>query len=161
MTSDELIRRFELLPHPEGGFYRETYRAQDQFTTPQGERNCSTAIYFLLPAGAQSSLHRLKSDELWHFYLGDPLQIVEIHPDGRVLKTVLGRDIASGQNLQHIVPAGVWFGSFPLTEHGYSFVGCTVAPGFDFADFEMAVRGELLNEFPHAQECIERLTVKS
>lgn len=155
LTASDLIQKFNLKPLPqEGGFYAETYKCPIQV----GNRICSSAIYFLLNHNDNSNLHRLKSDEVWHFYLGNPLAIVEFHKDGSVRKTTLGRDILNGQAVQHTVPAGVWFGSHPLSDSGYSFVGCTVSPGFDFEDFEMAKREDLLLEYPHARKEIERLT---
>lgn len=164
VTANDLIKIYDLQPHPEGGFFRETYR--DDSVIPKqglpekfnGPRHFSTAIYFLLPAGAKSSLHRILSDEVWHFYLGDPLTVVEIDSTGKVIKTILGRDVLRGQKVQHVVMAGHWFGAYPNDGGTFSFVGCTVAPGFDFADFEMAKREDLLKVFPHAREVIERLT---
>lgn len=163
-TAQELIRVYGLERHPEGGYFRESYRAAGLATAAEppaclsGPRNFSTAIYFLLPAGAASRLHRIKSDELWHFYLGGPLVIAQLFPDGRTERAVLGRDLKAGQELQHMVPAGCWFGAYPADTADYSFVGCTVAPGFDFADFELGGRAALLERFPHAAELIERLT---
>jgi len=142
--------------HPEGGYFKETYRSKE--TIPGGDRNYSTGIYFLLPEGTFSKLHRIKSDEMWHFYLGDPLTIVQISPQGKVEEVLLGQDVLAGQRVQHVVPAGYWFGAFPNPGSLYSFVGCTVAPGFDFVDFEMGDRETLLKEYPNAKEIIERLT---
>ena len=153
-SAADLIALHGLRPHPEGGFYRETYRSGGR--TARGRRY-STAIYFLLPAGARSRLHRLKSDELWHFYLGGPLTVAQIHPGGRVERTVLGPDAAAGQTQQLVVPAGVWFGAYPEPGTSYSFVGCTVAPGFDFEDFEIADAAALLAEFPGAAALIKKL----
>ncbi|MBI4236802.1 MAG: cupin domain-containing protein [Deltaproteobacteria bacterium] len=163
-TAEALIQHFQLQPHPEGGFFRETFR--DGGTIPQaalpkrfsGDRSFSTAIYFLLPEGKRSQLHRITADELWHFYLGDPLVVVEIRPDGRTTETLLGHDVLAGQCVQHVVPAGHWFGAYPAPGSRFSFVGCTVAPGFDFADFEMGEREALLRQFPQARDVVERLT---
>jgi predicted cupin superfamily sugar epimerase len=148
-----LAKSLGLEPHPEGGFYKETYRSPETVQTDRGPRSASTAIYFLLPKGAKSRLHRIKSDELWHFYGGGPLRIVEIRPGGEIVETVLSTD-----NPQHCVPAGAWFGSLPEPGSAFSLVGCTVAPGFDFADFELADRDSLLKEFPSAKDWIEHLT---
>jgi uncharacterized protein len=161
---ETLIQQFSLQPHPEGGFFMETYRAEE--TIPQaslpkmfhGDRHFSTAIYFLLPQGTRSRLHRIASDEVWHFYLGDPLTLIVIHPWGSMTEVVLGQDIAQGQRVQYVVPAGCWFGAYPSEGSRYSFVGCTVAPGFDFADFELGKRSLLLHQFPFARAIIERLT---
>ena len=162
-TEQELIALFGLTPHPEGGFYRETYRSAG--TIPKiglpaaynGPRHYSTAILFLLPAGAVSRLHRLRSDELWHFHLGGPLELTAIHPDGRIERAALGPDVLAGQKLQHAVEAGCWFAASPMAAGAYSFVGATVAPGFDFLDFELADSGRLAERFPHAREIIRKL----
>lgn len=150
--ADALVARLKLAPHPEGGFYRETYRSAETTTTDRGPRSVCTAIYFLLPKGSKSRLHRIQSDELWHFYGGGPLRIVEIRADKTVVETVLGPE-----NPQARVPAGTWFGSLPEPDSPFSLVGCTVSPGFDFADFEMADRGAMLAEFPGARAWIETL----
>ena len=115
-------------------------------------------MYFLLRRGETSRLHRLKSDEVWHFYGGGPLTVAEIAPDGTTRETVLGPDLDAGQTPQHVVPAGSWFGAFPAAGTDFSFVGCTVAPGFDFSDFEMAARDELTQRFPHAAALRRKLT---
>lgn len=157
-TTQELIETFSLLPHPEGGYYKETYRAFGKTNTPNGERNHSTAIYYLLPQGARSKLHRIKSDELWHFYLGGPLQIVELSAQGKLTITNLGSNIKADEHLQHTVKAGQYFGALPKPNSPYAFVGCTVSPGFDFADFEIPTRQTLLSHFPSATPWIEALT---
>ena len=149
ITAEELVRLYELKPHPEGGFFRETYRSA---------RNHSTAILYLLPAGARSRLHRLKSDEIFHFYLGGPMVLAELAPSGEAREVRMGQDVASGCALQHVVEAGTWFGAYPELESAFCLVGCTVAPGFDFADFELGERAKLLEQFPRARALIERLT---
>ena len=160
-TVDELVRLYQLQPHPEGGFFKETFRdngvIQQKALPPhfKGNRNFSTAIYFLLPEGTKSRLHRIASDEVWHFYLGDPMTVAQISPQGEVEKIILGQDVKAGQKIQHVVPAGYWFGAYPNPGSRFSFVGCTVAPGFDFADFEMGKRDELLKIFPKAKTVIE------
>ena len=161
---NDIVKKLGLMPHPEGGFYRETYRSGNsipQGALPKvfsGDRAYSTAIYFLIPKEGKSSFHRIKSDEAWHFYLGGPMTIVELHPNGEIEKIVLGSNISHEERLQYVVPAGVWFGAYTNPGTDYSVVGCTVAPGFDFSDFEMANREMLLKEFPDAREEIERLT---
>jgi predicted cupin superfamily sugar epimerase len=161
---DQLVNSLGLRPHPEGGFYRETYRAAEgiartalpaRFT---GDRSYGTAIYYLLGAGDRSKLHRIMADEIWHFYAGDPLRIVAIAPDGTLTATVLGQDFAAGQVPQHVVPAGHWFGAILAEGSAYALTGCTVSPGFDFADFELGKRGELLAAFPQHRAWIEKLT---
>ena len=160
-TVQQLIELYNLQPHPEGGFYAESYRAASSVEAEHGKRSASTVIYFLITPGSVSRLHRLAhTDEGWHFYLGSPMTVLEISPDGELRKTILGSDVLAGQSVQHVVPKGQWFGSYPNenTEGSYSFVGCTVAPGFEFADFELASRAKLTAEFPqHAKE-IEKLT---
>jgi predicted cupin superfamily sugar epimerase len=164
LTADELIGLHGLKRHPEGGYFAETYRASESIARGalppryDGDRSFCTAIYFLLPQGAKSQLHRVESDEIWHFYLGGALTLFELHEDGRVEKTRLGSDFAIGERAQHVVKRGVWFGALPDPGVPYSFVGCTVAPGFDFADFELARRSELLARHPAARETIELLT---
>jgi predicted cupin superfamily sugar epimerase len=140
-TAEDLIRELDLAPHPEGGFFRETYRSKH-----------STAIFFLLPRGHVSKFHRLKSDEVWHVYAGGPLHVIELEGD-RAKDTVLSQD-----RPQHVVPGGVWFGSYPDPSADYALVGCTVAPAFEFTDFEMAKREPLLEEFPLAKDLILKLT---
>jgi predicted cupin superfamily sugar epimerase len=157
---NELIKKYELLTHPEGGYYKETYRSaliidlqDDSFN---GTRNASTSIYYLLSEDQFSAFHRIKSDEVWHFYEGSPLLIYVIHPDStkEVIRLGGGND---GVVYQATVPAGSWFASRLESTDNYAFVGCTVAPGFDFRDFEMAQKQELLNTFPDAAEWINEL----
>jgi uncharacterized protein len=154
ISAEEVIRKFDLQKHPEGGYFRESYRSSEIISREalpsryKGDRSFSTSIYFLLPPGMVSHLHRLASDEAWHFYLGGPLELLQISPDGIIEKLILGQDLAAGQKLQHTVPAGYWFGARPAGGSEYSFVGCTVAPGFDYADFELADPGDLSRRFP-------------
>ena len=150
MTQEQLIARFNMQPHPEGGYYTETYRSEltIQSHQPNEMRSASTAIYFLLTAGNFSALHRIKSDEIWHFYLGDAIEVVELSEDGQWRVTRLGNDIEAGEVPQYMVKAGHWFGSRVLTGKQFGLVGCTVAPGFDFADFELASRESLISDFP-------------
>ncbi len=156
----EYINELNLQPHPEGGFYRETYRAEGMVSLQifNGERNISTAIYYLLEAGSFSAFHRIKSDEMWHFYDGTGLSVYLIDESGNLEVLRLGRNLASGEQLQGVVPAGRWFASRVDSESGYALVGCTVAPGFDFQDFEMAERGKLISEFPQHSDLIISLT---
>lgn len=160
MTRDELIDHFKMTRHPEGGAFVETYRSHLVIEAPglPGPRPVSTAIYFLLGRGEFSAFHRIRSDEMWHFYLGGPLRIVEIDPSGRSRETTLGREIDKGQSPTHVVEAGNWFASFPAPGSEFSFAGCTVAPGFDFQDFELADRRELSGRFPEHAALIETLT---
>jgi predicted cupin superfamily sugar epimerase len=169
MDVAQIIARLNLAPHPEGGYFRETYRASESVAgtaLPRrfgGARSISTAITFLLEAGQCSHLHRIKADEVWHFYAGDPLIVAEIDPAGRLKTTRLGGDFDASAVFQHVVPAGSWFGATPaeggrFAPNGFTLVGCTVAPGFDFADFELADRAALLAEYPRHQDWIRRLT---
>jgi uncharacterized protein len=160
--AEELVTRLELTKYPEGGWFRETYRSggivqgsalPERFA---GGRSFSTAIYFLLQSGDISALHRIKSDEMWHFYAGSPLIVHVITPQGEYYPLHMGSNIAAGESFQCVVPAECWFGA-EVSGDGYSLVGCTVAPGFDFADFEMGSRDDLLKLFPEQAEIIQRL----
>lgn len=161
---NNLITSLNLQPHPEGGWYRETYRATE--TTPStglpdrfnGQRCHATEIYFLLNSDNFSALHRLKSDEQWHFYSGSPLTVHVIQPDGRYTSIKLGSELTKGETFQGMVPHGCWFGATVDTPDSYALVGCSVAPGFDFADFEMAECKNLSKEFPQHTALIARLT---
>lgn len=160
--ADILIEMLHLQPHPEGGCFRETYRSSGTIARHgpyDGPRSYSTAILFLLKAGQCSKLHRIRSDELWHFHLGDALEILSIDAAGTLTRTVLGADLGRGEQLQAMVPAGSWFGARPVsTREGFSLVGCTVAPGFAFQDFELAKRETLTGLYPQHREAIEALT---
>lgn len=153
MKQQDLINHFNMQAHPEGGYFVETYRSELEFETNEGKRNASTAIHFLITKDSISHLHRLTSDEGWHYHLGDPLLVIEITPTGELIKTIMGPDILNGHKLQHIVPAGHWFASTSMGE--FSFVGCTVSPGFDFQDFEMGKKENLLKKYPHLEKEIE------
>lgn len=184
MTAAYYVQKFNMQPHPEGGYFAETYRAVEtiaQSALPGrfgGERSFGTAIYFLLESHHMSALHRIKSDEVWHFYAGVPLEVFVIYPDKTLTIIRLGNNPEQGDVFQAVVPAGCWFGSKPVVDAtvvdatvvdagaistvangtDFSFVGCTVAPGFDFADFEMANRTDLLAKFPEHKAVIEMLT---
>jgi hypothetical protein len=156
------IKQLGLIRHPEGGWFVEAYRSvesvpgsalPDRFS---GGRSFSTAIYFLLGQGDFSALHRIKSDELWHFYSGGRLNIEVISPEGLYEQKLLGSDPASGENLMAVVPAGSWFGAEAVD--GFALAGCTVAPGFDYTDFELARREELSRQFPQHDGLIRRMT---
>ena len=138
-----LIEQLQLSPHPEGGHFRETYRASQTVPTPRGPRPASTAILFLLQAGERSHWHRLESDEAWHFHAGGGLLVHELSPSGAALTTRLGMDLSCGEHTQHVVPAGHWFAAEPTSGGAWSLVSCTVAPGFDFTDFELAAPDQL------------------
>lgn len=158
------IDQLGLIPHPEGGYYRETYRSSLtiarealplQFTGP---RLVSTAIYFLLDGENFSAFHRLRSDELWHFYAGGSLLVHVIEENGRHSEISIGSNPEAGESLQAVVKAGSWFASSVRDRSSFALAGCTVAPGFDFEDFELGRRSDLIGLYPQHRRLIERLT---
>ncbi|KAL9399246.1 hypothetical protein Peur_008207 [Populus x canadensis] len=185
-TSSEIVNKLNLQPHPEGGFYSETFRDTSiVLSSPQlpseykVDRAVSTSIYFLLPSGNVSLLHRIPCAETWHFYLGEPLTILELNEkNGQVKLTSIGSDlVGDNQQPQYTVPRDVWFGAFPTKDYSispdsmvakaaprdaeshYSLVGCTCAPAFQFEDFELAKRSYLISRFPNYEPLISLLTV--
>ena len=156
-TADELIRSLRLKPHPEGGHYRETFRAPATVSIEQGVRARSTAIYFLLQSGDFSAFHRVTSDEVWHHYAGATVEIHTLTVAGAHAVHRLGANVALGEEPQFVVPAGV-LQAARVADAGYALCGCTVAPGFDFADFEMPLRERLVADFPTHKPLIEQLT---
>jgi len=157
------VNHLQLLEHPEGGWFKEVYRSDGNIPAgalPEGfngERSFSTSIYFLLSAGIFSAFHRIRSDEVWHFYAGDGLLIHEIDTAGKYIVHQLGADVAKGEAFQLVIPAGSWFASEVKPGGNYGLVGCTVAPGFDFRDFEMASGTELAESYPKFSQQILRL----
>ncbi|KAL9441978.1 hypothetical protein AB3S75_020477 [Citrus x aurantiifolia] len=184
VTASEISAKLNLKPHIEGGFYTETFRDASVFLSKSQlpseykvDRAVSTAIYFLLPSGSVSRLHRLPCAETWHFYMGEPITIFELNDkDGKIKLTCLGNDLGNNQQPQYTVPPNVWFGSFPTNdfhispdgavskvesrdaESHYSLVGCTCAPAFQFEDFELAKRSDLVSSFPNYAPLISLLT---
>ena len=163
MNSHDWITKLDLLPHPEGGFYRETYRSMEMIPEDilQGfpsARNICTAIYFLLSYGKISAFHRILSDELWFFHAGSSLLIYQLDDKKGLQTHRLGLNLEKGDLPQITIPAYSWFGSEVEDSDSFSLVSCTVAPGFDFMDFEMADREKLIKEYPKHQTVIERLT---
>jgi predicted cupin superfamily sugar epimerase len=158
------IEKLRLEPHPEGGYFRQTYRSEMVIAREalpagfSGARAVSTAIYFLLEGKNFSAFHRLRSDEVWHFYAGSALVVHVIDPAGEYSSILLGNDTETGQVFQAVVPAGCWFASQVEDGKGWALVGCTVAPGFEFEDFEMGKREELTGRYPQHRELIQRLT---
>ncbi len=155
-----LIERFALLPHPEGGYFRETYRAPLRVAreTDGASRHASTAIYYLLCDGAFSTWHRIRADEVWHFYAGDPLDVLMLdEQDGLVVHRLGNPLLHAGAVSQAVVPAGRWFGAACADPAGFAFVGCTVAPGFEFAEFEIGDAAALTRRFPEHAAAIARL----
>lgn len=159
------INRLQLNKHPEGGWFRETYRSAFSFPRQglpahfHGDRNFSTGIYFLVERGGFSAFHRIASDELWHFYSGDALVIYELEADGSLKEHYLGSDPEKGEAFQIVIKAGNWFASRLREQNSeYALVGCTVSPGFDFADFELAKKQELIRQYPQHAALIGSLT---
>jgi predicted cupin superfamily sugar epimerase len=167
LTAADVIRQLQLQPHPiEGGYFRETHRTAERIPGPalprhRADRSAGTAIYFLLTADTVSELHQLPGDEVFHFYLGDPMEMLQLHPDGSGRLLVLGPDLLAGQVPQLVVPGGVWQGSRVVPgRHGFTLVGATMAPGFDYADYRTGPRAELSSRWPAFAETIRVLTPK-
>jgi predicted cupin superfamily sugar epimerase len=165
LTAKQIQELLNLRPLPvEGGYFAETYRSK--FTLPgpslasgyTGDRALSTAIYFLLTPDTFSAIHRLKGDEVYHFYLGDPAEMLLLKPDGSSETVLLGQDIASGMRLQHVVPGGAWQGSRLASGGKFALMGTTMSPGFDPADFELGQRHELSARYPNHSALIATLT---
>ncbi|PWU01404.1 MAG: hypothetical protein C5B52_07395 [Bacteroidetes bacterium] len=167
LNASYFIDYYGLQAHPEGGYYKENYRSEEMINEEclpirfRESRCFSTAIYYLLEAGQVSAFHRIKSDELWHFYHGSPLNIYVIFENGEFELIRLGNSPGKGEVFQANVPAGSWFAAQPNDENGFSLVGCTVAPGFDYDDFEMADSEILLEKFPQHTALIEKFCQKS
>jgi hypothetical protein len=161
-TPGELINAFNLQPHPEGGWYRQTYKSPEIILAQalperfSADRHFSTAIFYLLEKGNFSAFHKIKSDESWHFYDGDPLLIYILLPDGNCEVIKLGKNYSAGERYQYVVPAQTWFASCPAPGSEYCFTGCTVAPGFEFEDFELGDADELIRLYPQHRELITR-----
>lgn len=155
-TAEQIIEHFGMKPLAgEGGYYVETYRSGEKTS---GGRSLATAILYLVTPEGCSKLHRLASDEIWHFYLGDAVTMLELYADGSSEVFTLGRDIRNGQRLQVAVPAGTWQGCF-LNEGGkFALMCCTVSPGFEFEDFEQGEREKLLEKYPDQRALILKLT---
>jgi predicted cupin superfamily sugar epimerase len=159
MTAGEIKKLLNLQPHPvEGGFFRRTYASTGSVNLPRGERHTGTAIYYLLEPGTFSEMHVLESDEIFHFYLGDPVEMLQLHPDGSSAVFTLGPDLEAGQHVQLVVPAGVWQGTRLVGEGKVALLGCTVTPGFDFAEYRSASYAELANKWPAEAQRIKTLT---
>jgi predicted cupin superfamily sugar epimerase len=164
-TAEELITFLRLQPHPrEGGHFRETYRSADRLPAAAlpahygADRSAGTAIYYLLTPDTCSALHRLATDEVFHFYLGGPVQMLQLAPDGTGRVLTLGPDVLAGQCPQVVVPRGIWQGSFLAPGAPFALLGATVAPGFDYADYESADRAALTAQYPDFAGLIRRLT---
>ena len=165
MTADEIRKLLDLEPHPcEGGWFRQTWRSEEEIPHTAlparypAARAAGTCIYYLLESSTFSEMHRLVSDEIFHFYYGDPVEMLQLLPDGSGRTVVLGSDFASGQNPQLIVPKNVWQGSHLLPGGKVALFGCTVSPGFDYADYETGHRADLTRQYPRFADLIASLT---
>jgi uncharacterized protein len=165
MTAEEIKQLLNLEAHPrEGGYFRETWKSEEEIPLSalpsryNGLRAAGTAIYYLLEPSTFSEMHRLISDEVFHFYFGDPVEMLQLWPDGSSRVVLLGSDLASGMLPQLVVPKGVWQGSRLAPGGRVALLGCSVSPGFDFADYEAGRRAELVREYPDSAALIEFLT---
>ena len=159
MTAEEIKALLKLEPHPiEGGHFRQTYVSAEKVQLERGMRSAGTAIYYLLEEGAFSEMHMLRSDEIFHFYLGDPVEMLQLYPDGGSAVFLLGPDLAAGQHVQLLVPAGVWQGSRLVEGGKTALLGCTVSPGFDYTDYRGGSFAELAERWPARREYIRELT---
>ncbi|HEX7366289.1 MAG TPA: cupin domain-containing protein [Pelobium sp.] len=151
------IDKLGLTAHPEGGFYTETYRGKQEILNSEGnERNISTAIYFLLTGNQKSHFHRIKSDELWFHHDGNTI-VINVIRNNKLEMIHLGKDLEKGEVLQASIPANCWFASHVKGKKGFALVSCTVAPGFDFADFEMAKKRDLTYQYPAYKDVFAEL----
>ena len=161
---EKIVDKLQLHPHPEGGYFKEIYRSNGFINEENlgeafsGQRNYATSIYFLLTSDSFSAFHRIKQDEIWHFYKGSPIKLHIISDDGIYSNTIIGADIEKEQNLQFVVKARDWFAAEVIDENAYSLVGCTVSPGFDFNDFELPERDILISKFPEHKHIITAFT---
>ena len=159
MTADEIKVMLKLEPHPiEGGWFRRTYTSDKTVQLPRGVRAQGTAIYYLLEPGTFSEMHVLDSDEIFHFYLGDPVEMLQLHPSGDSVVFTLGPDLKDGHQVQLVVPAGIWQGTRLIGDGQVALLGCTVTPGFDYADYHNAKYTELAAKWPDQAERIRALT---
>ncbi len=168
LTAEQIIKELNLQPLPiEGGFYTQTYRSEDIIRAESlpnrysGDKSFGTAIYYLLTPDTHSMLHRLPTDEIYHFYLGDPVQMLHLYPDGNVKMPILGNNLSAGHNLQLVVPRDVWQGCYLIDSGGFALMGTTMAPGFDLSDYEWCDRDTLVKRYPGNKKIISRLTPES
>jgi hypothetical protein len=164
MDANTIIKELQLTAHPEGGYFKETYRSDGKISQNElgekysGDRNYATCIYFLLTSEKFSAFHKINQDEIWHFYKGAPLRLHIISKEGTYSAVTIGNDFEKGEVPQYVVTGGDWFAAEVIAPDNYTLVGCTVAPGFDFADFVLPERKELTALFPEHQEIIKKLT---
>lgn len=163
MTVQLVVESLNLQPHPEGGFYKEVYRSAAYIEAEclpgsfTGNRNICTSIYYLLQKGDFSAFHRIKSDEIWHYYSGGNILLHSLDREGNYECKILGNDFANGAVFQLLIPAGNWFAAEPAHDSDFTLAGCTVAPGFDFSDFELADKDSLSQQYPNYKDLINRL----
>ncbi|BCS88862.1 cupin domain-containing protein [Pseudodesulfovibrio sediminis] len=164
-SAQEIIEHLGLIPHPEeGGWFRETHRSSEQFAKAilpgryTGDRCHSTAIYYLLTPETYSHMHLLQTDEIFHFYAGDPCEMLQLHPDGSGAVLTFGSDLLAGNTPQIVVPCGSWQGMALKPGGSFALMGCTVAPGFEFADYAHGTRDALVNQYPDFADRITTLT---
>ncbi|WP_059173073.1 cupin domain-containing protein [Bacillus sp. FJAT-27445] len=158
-TAEYWVSRLELEPHAEGGYFKQTYRSDEE--VPGKDRALYTSIYFLLRSGEVSHFHRLKSDELWYFHAGDSLSVHMIHENGEYEEVLLGLDLEKGEVPQLLVPKNTIFGSSVLGDGKYALVGCMVSPGFEYKDFELFTQEELLKDYPQHLEIIGKMAYET
>ena len=164
MIAQEIIEQLGLQEHPEGGYFKETYRSNGIISNDElgdkfvGDRNQCTGIYFLLTSEKFSAFHKVNQDEMWHYYKGSPIKLHTITSDGSYSFVMIGNDFSSGETPQHVVKGGDWFAAEVIDKDAYCLVGCTVAPGFDFADFTLPKRDDLIDMFPEHKTIISKLT---
>lgn len=165
LTADKIREILHLQPHPiEGGYFAETYRSELKLggnilgPAYSGDRLIGTAIFYLLTPDTFSAMHKLPGDELFHFYLGDPVEMLQLHPDGRSEIINLGQDIAAGMRLQHCVPGGSWQGSRLIPGGSWALLGTTMSPGFDYADYAVGHRDGLIRKHKEHKNIIAALT---
>lgn len=164
LQKEDIIRQLNLTPHPEGGYYRQTYKSEEKITINTSEeednksRSYSTCIYFLLTSYNFSAFHRIKQDEIWHFYDGSPIRLHTISKEGIYKSHIIGKDLLKGETPQLVVKGGDWFASEVIDDNSFSLTGCTVAPGFDFDDFELMERSKGIKRFPTHKDIITQLT---
>jgi uncharacterized protein len=164
LTAERLIKLLNLKPHPEGGYYAETYRSKELIAMEalpdrySGPRSYGTAIYYLLTPQTFSAIHRLATDEIYHFYLGDPVELIRLEPDGSGRLILLGDDVAGGMQVQAVISRGTWQGARLFEGGKYALLGTTVAPSFEFVDFEAGRRSDLILAYPSFRDIIIALT---
>lgn len=165
LTSKEIIKKLDLQPHPEGGYFKEVYRSEDEMKIEglperfQSARCFGTSIYYLLDGEQFSAFHKLQSDETWHFYLGSQIILHLINEEGLYSEVILGQNLNEDEQLQFTIPHGTWFAAEVKNKSSFSLVGCTVYPGFDFDDFQIGNKDELINLYPQQKNIIQKLTL--